>query len=421
MAPMSAEKTHTAKMFVEDLPVRGKRVLVRVDFNVPLEVQNGKTRITDDRRIVESLPTIRFLMRSGARTILMSHLGRPKGKPDPQQSLRPVAERLEELLGNEVPLAPDSVGEAVLAQVLKMKDGEVLLLENLRFHAGEEKNDPAFAVQLAALGEMYVNDAFGAAHRAHASTEGVTRHLSPRAAGYLLKKELDSLGQVLASPRRPFVAIIGGAKISGKIEVIQSLLSKVDTLLIGGGMAYTFLKALGHEIGQSILEADRVEMARDLLAQAKGRTGFELLLPVDCVVADRFENEAERRVVRVKAIPPDRMGMDIGPETIALFTRVITHARTVVWNGPMGVFELPNFAAGTAAVAEALAQATEKGALTIVGGGDSAAAIAQAGLEKRVSHVSTGGGASLEFLEGKVLPGVAALDDRPPGKAAPKR
>ncbi len=410
---MTAMSQSTAeKLFVEDVPVRGKRVLVRVDFNVPLEEEDGALRITDDRRIVESLQTIRYLIRQGARTILMSHLGRPKGKPDPKQSLGPVAVRLEELLGTSVPVVGDCVGPPAQMAVSKMKDGDVVLLENLRFHSEEEKNDEGFAKRLAELGEVYVNDAFGAAHRAHASTEGITRHLRPCAAGFLLKKELDYLGKALAAPKRPFLAIIGGAKISGKIDVINSLIEKVDSLIIGGGMAYTFFKAMGYEIGQSILDADRVEMARDILARAKAKKGFELLLPLDCVVADRFDNDADTRVVRVNAIPYDRQGLDIGPDSIHLFSRAIAHAKTIVWNGPMGVFEFPNFAEGTASVAEALAKATEKGAVTIVGGGDSAAAIAAAGLDKKVTHVSTGGGASLEFLEGKVLPGVAALDDK---------
>ncbi len=415
---MTQEKTGSEKLFVEDLAVRGKRVLVRVDFNVPLEEEGGEFRITDDRRISESLQTIRWLVRSGARTILMSHLGRPKGKPEKKYSLAPVAARLQEFLGQGVALAPDSVGDAVKALVAKMKDGDVLLLENLRFHAEEEKDDPAFAAQLASLGEMYVNDAFGSAHRAHASTEGVTRKLRPCAAGHLMKKELDYLGKALASPRRPFVAIIGGAKISGKIDVIESLLGKVDTLIIGGGMAFTFFKAMGYEVGGSLLEADKVDLARDLLARAKARAGFELLLPVDTVVADRFEGYTQKKTVRANAIPHDFQGMDIGPDTTIAFTKVIARAKTAVWNGPMGVFEDPNFASGTIAVAKALADATQKGAVTIVGGGDSAAAIAQAGLDKKVSHVSTGGGASLEYLEGKVLPGVAALDDRPAGAGA---
>jgi phosphoglycerate kinase len=426
MGAMSQEKkpemTGSEKLFVEDLTVRGKRVLVRVDFNVPLEAEDGGYRITDDRRIQESLQTIRWLIRSGARTILMSHLGRPKGKPDKQYSLAPVAGRLEELLGKSVPLAPDCVGPAAKALAEKMKDGDVLLLENLRFHAEEEKNDPAFAAQLASLGEMYVNDAFGSAHRAHASTEGVTHHLRPCAAGHLMKKELDYLGKALASPRRPFVAIIGGAKISGKIDVIEHLLGKVDSLIIGGGMAFTFFKAMGYEVGQSILEPDKVELARDLLARAKTRAGFELLLPVDTVVADKFEGYTQTKTVRANAIPHNFQGMDIGPDSTLAFTKAIARSKTAVWNGPMGVFEDSNFAAGTIAVAKALADATQKGAVTIVGGGDSAAAIAQAGLDKKVSHVSTGGGASLEFLEGKVLPGVAALTDKgAAAKAAPKK
>jgi len=398
----------TEKLFVEDLPVRGKRVLVRVDFNVPLEEAGGKYRITDDRRIVASLPTIRWLVKNGARTILASHLGRPKGGFEPQFSLAPAAERLGELLGKPVPLAPDCIGESVQALVSKMEDGDVLLLENVRFHKEETKNDPEFAKKLAGLGEMYVNDAFGSAHRAHASTEGVTRHLSPCAAGYLMKKGLDYLGKALASPRRPFLAIIGGKKISGKIDVIESLLKQVDTLIIGGGMAYTFFKAMGREIGDSILEEDRVDMARDILSRAKDK----ILLPVDCMTADKFDNDADRKVVSSEAIPPGRQGLDIGPETIKNFLGAITGAGTVVWNGPMGVFELSNFATGTNAVAKALADATARGAVTIVGGGDSAAAITQAGLDTKVSHVSTGGGASLEFLEGKILPGVAALTDK---------
>ena len=400
------------KLFVEDLKVRGKRVLVRVDFNVPLEEQGGSYEVSDDRRIVESLPTIRWLAKNGARTILMSHLGRPKGKPEAKYSMAPVAGRLQELLGKQIPLAPDCVGEKVNAMAMALKDGEILLLENLRFHAEEEKNDPVFSKQLASLGEMYVNDAFGTAHRAHASTEGVTKNVRPCAAGYLLKKELDYLGKTLAAPRRPFLAIIGGAKISGKIDVIQNLMGKVDTLIIGGGMAYTFFKAMGYEIGHSILEEDKVDLARDILANAKAKAGFELLLPVDTVVADKFEGYTQTKTVRSNAIPSNFQGMDIGPDTTFMFAKAIAKSKTIVWNGPMGVFEDPNFAEGTFAIAKALAAVTAKGAVTIIGGGDSAAAIAQAGLDKKVTHVSTGGGASLEFLEGKVLPGVAALDDK---------
>jgi phosphoglycerate kinase len=405
-------KMQNDKLFVEDLKVRGKRVLVRVDFNVPLEEEGGAYKVADDRRITESLQTIRWLMKNGARTILMSHLGRPKGKPDPKYSMAPVAARLQELLGKLVPLAPDCVGPKVQEMVGKMADGDILLLENLRFHAEEEKNVPEFAAQLAALGEMYVNDAFGTAHRAHASTEGVTKKVRPCAAGYLMKKELDYLGKALASPKRPFMAIIGGAKISGKIDVIESPMGKVDVLIIGGGMAFTFYKAMGYEIGGSILEADKVDLAKDLMARAKAKKGFELLLPVDTKVADKFEGYTQTKTVRSNAIPSDMQGMDIGPDTIALFSKAVSKGKTIVWNGPMGVFEDPNFAEGTEAIARALADATEKGAVTIIGGGDSAAAITQAGLDKKVTHVSTGGGASLEFLEGKVLPGVAALDDK---------
>ena len=397
------------KLFIEDLDVRGKRVLVRVDLNVPLD---DAGEITDDRRIRESLPTVRRLMSGGARTILMSHLGRPKGKPDPAFTLRPVADRLGELLRKEVPLAPDCIGPQVQKMLQALGNGDVLLLENLRFHAGEEKNDPKFVDELAALGELYVNDAFGTAHRAHASTEGVARKMKLRAAGYLLRKELDYLGRALEDPKRPFTAIIGGAKISGKIDVIEALSKKVDNLIIGGGMAYTFFRAMGREIGGSLLEPDKIDLARDLLERAK-TSRSKLLLPVDCVAADRFDDAADRRVVSADAIPPDRQCLDIGPRTIDLFSKAIVESGTVVWNGPMGVFEMPNFAVGTRAIAEALAECTRRGGITIVGGGDSAAAIAEVGLEGEVSHVSTGGGASLEFLEGKKLPGVEALSDAP--------
>jgi phosphoglycerate kinase len=397
------------KLGVDDLDVRGKRVLVRVDFNVPLD-DSGE--ISDDRRIRESIPTIRRLMDQGARTILMSHLGRPKGK-DPKLSLRPVAERLGELLRREVPLAPDCVGPEVQRMLQALGNGDVLLLENLRFHAAEEKNDPKFVEELAALGDVYVNDAFGTAHRAHASTEGVARKVAKRAAGYLLKKELEYLGRALESPKRPFVAIIGGAKISGKIEVIEALLQKVDTLLIGGGMAYTFFKAMGREIGKSILEEDKVPLARKILDENRAAGGKKVLLPIDCVAADRFADDANRIVVEADRIPADRDCLDIGPKTIDLFSGVIRGAKTVVWNGPMGVFEMPSFAVGTRAIAAALAECTDRGGITIVGGGDSASAVAQAGLESRVTHVSTGGGASLEFLEGKKLPGVEVLTDAP--------
>jgi 3-phosphoglycerate kinase len=396
------------KLFIENLEVRGKRVLVRVDFNVPLDEEG---EITDDRRIRESLPTIEWLRGRGARTVLMSHLGRPKGKRDPKYSLEPIAERLGQLLRKEVPLAPDCIGADVEMKLQGIGGGDVLLLENLRFHAEEEKNEPGFAAALAALGDLYVNDAFGTAHRAHASTEGAPRLFRQRAAGYLMKKELDFLGTTLESPRRPFVAIIGGAKISGKLDVIQALLKKVDALLIGGGMAYTFFRAMGREVGKSLVEADRIEMARAILDQVRSASRAELLLPADCIAADRFANDARTDVVDAERIPADRDCLDIGPRTIALFAQKIRAARTVVWNGPMGVFEMPNFARGTLGVAQALADCTRAGGTTIVGGGDSAAAIAQAGLEDHVSHISTGGGASLEFLEGKKLPGVEVLSD----------
>jgi phosphoglycerate kinase len=395
------------KLFIEDLDVRGKRVLVRVDFNVP---QDDVGKITDDRRIRESLPTIRWLIAHGAKTILMSHLGRPKGKRKPEFSLKPVAECLGHLLGKPVPLAPDSVGPAVEAMVAALKAGDVLLLENLRFTDAEEANEPKFVDALSKLGDLYVNDAFGTAHRAHAST--VALKMPIRAAGYLMKKELDYLGGALESPKRPFVAVLGGAKISGKIDVIEALLHKVDTLIVGGGMAYTFYKAKGWEIGQSIVELDKVPLAAKLLEESKSGKGAKLLLPVDCVVADKFDNAAQRSTVDADKIPADRQGMDVGPKTIELFKRAIVSAKTVVWNGPMGVFEMPNFAAGTKAIAQALVECTRAGGITVVGGGDSAAAMAQAGLDDKVTHVSTGGGASLEFLEGKVLPGVEALSDK---------
>ncbi len=396
------------KMTLRDVVVQGRRVLVRVDFNVPFD---EALHITDDTRIVASLPTIRALLDGGASVILMSHLGRPKGAPNPKYSLAPVAERLAELLGQPVKFAADCVGDEVTQLAQNLVPGDVLLLENLRFHAEEEKNDEAFARQLASLGDLYVNDAFGSAHRAHASTEGVTHFIAQSVAGLLMEKEIDYLGQAVGHAARPYTAILGGAKISGKIDVIANLLDKVDTLLIGGGMMFTFLKAMGREIGTSLLEEDRLDMARQLIADAQAR-GRRLVLPVDAVVAGAFANDAPSQVVNVNAIPHDTMGLDIGPATVQLFTEIIESSKTVVWNGPMGVFEMPNFAAGTNAIAEALVRATAAGAVTVVGGGDSAAAIAQAGLENQVSHVSTGGGASLEFLEGKTLPGVAALTDK---------
>jgi phosphoglycerate kinase len=394
-------------MTIDDVKLDGKRALVRVDFNVPME----QGRITDDKRIVESLPTIKKILKDGGIAILMSHFGRPKGKKVPEYSLRPVAERLAALLGTPVKFADDCIGAQTRATIAGLKKGDCLLLENLRFYAQEEANDPAFAKELAGLGDLYVNDAFGSAHRAHASTEGITKFLTPAVAGYLMEKEIAFLGRAVGDPARPYVAIIGGAKISGKIDVIHNLLNRVDTLLIGGGMMFTFYKAQGMEIGNSLLEADKVELAAHLLKEAAERK-VKLLLPVDTVIADGFSNDAKRAVVSVKAIPAGWSGLDIGPESIRLFNTELDTAKTIVWNGPMGVFEMENFAHGTVAIAEKLAERTSRGAVTIVGGGDSAAAIAKAGLEHAVSHVSTGGGASLEYLEGKILPGVAALTRR---------
>ncbi|HTY10185.1 MAG TPA: phosphoglycerate kinase [Bacteroidota bacterium] len=396
------------KLTINDIDVRGKRVLVRVDFNVPLD---EKQNITDDTRIVESLPTIKKILSSGGRAILMSHLGRPKGKPKPEFSLLPAAVRLEKLLGTKVAFASDCIGEPAEKAAAALKDGECLLLENLRYHNEEEANDPGFAKSLAKLGDVYVNDAFGSAHRAHASTEGITKFISVSVAGLLMQKELQYLGAAVENPVRPFTAILGGAKISGKIDVIQNLLSKVDTLIIGGGMAYTFFKAQGLEIGKSLLEADKVDLAKQILSDVQKKS-MRFLLPVDCVVASDFKNEAERKVVAKDKIPAGWQALDIGPATAELFSSEVKKSKTVVWNGPMGVFEFPNFAVGTNAVARALVEATKQGTTTIVGGGDSAAAISQAGMAKSVTHVSTGGGASLEYLEGKILPGVAALTDK---------
>jgi phosphoglycerate kinase len=395
------------KLSIDKIDIKNKRVLVRVDFNVPLD---EKFNVTNDIRIVESLPTIKKIISSGGKAILMSHLGRPKGEKKPEFSLKPAAERLSKLLGKEVKLALDCIGAETENLVNEMKPGDVILLENLRFHKQEEKNDPDFAKHLAKLGDVYINDAFGSAHRAHASTEGVTKFIKTCAAGYLMQKELDYLGNALANPKRPYCAILGGAKISGKIDVINNLLDKVDALIVGGGMAFTFFKAQGKEIGKSLLEEEKLELAKELLQKVKS-TKIKFLLPVDVVVADEFKNDSPAKVVSVDKIPADKMGLDIGPETIKLFSDELMKSKTIVWNGPMGVFEMDNFAKGTFKIAEALAEATSSGAVTVIGGGDSAAAISKAGLEKKVSHVSTGGGASLEFLEGKVLPGVAALTD----------
>ncbi len=395
------------KLSIDQLELKGKKVLVRVDFNVPLD---ENLNITDDRRIAASLPTIKKIISDGGKAILMSHLGRPKGKVNPKYSLKPAAVRLGVLLNKDVKLAPDCVGDEVKKVVDAMKSGDVVLLENLRFHEEEEKNDPDFAKKLAGLGDVYVNDAFGSAHRAHASTEGVTKYISKCAAGYLMQKELDYLGTAISNPKRPYCAILGGAKISGKIDVIMNLLDKVDTMIIGGGMAYTFYKAQGKEIGKSLLEEQKIGLAKEVLDKVS-KSNVKFLMPVDVVVADEFKNDSPSLVVSTSEIPADKMGLDIGPKTRELFGEEIMKAKTIVWNGPMGVFEMDNFAKGTNAVAEKLVEATSKGAITIIGGGDSAAAISKAGLDDKVSHVSTGGGASLEFLEGKVLPGVAALSE----------
>jgi len=395
------------KLSIDKVQLNNKRVLVRVDFNVP---QDDNLNITDDTRIAASLPTIKKIISSNGKAILMSHFGRPKGKVNPKYSLKSCAKRLSELLGKEVRLAPDCIGDDVNAMVDAMKTGDVLLLENVRFHEEEEKNDEIFSKQLASLGEVFINDAFGSAHRAHASTEGVTKFIKTCASGYLMQKELDYLGKALSEPKRPYCAVLGGAKISGKIDVIINLFDKVDTLIIGGGMAFTFFKAQGKEIGKSLLEEDKVDLAKEVLKKA-AVSNVKFLLPVDVVVASEFKNESPAFTVNVDNIPSDKMGLDVGAASVKLFTEELLKSKTIVWNGPMGVFEMDNFAKGTFAVAEALAEATKNGAITVIGGGDSAAAISKTGLENQVSHVSTGGGASLEFLEGKVLPGVAALSD----------
>ncbi len=380
---------------------------MRVDFNVPLD-QDGN--ITDDKRIVGALPSIQKVIEDGGRLILMSHLGRPKGKVNPAFSLAPAAKRLSELLGMPVTMASDCIGNKVMQQVLAMQDGEVMMLENLRFHPEEEENDADFAKELASMGEIYINDAFGTAHRAHASTEGITHYVQTAVAGYLIEKELRYLGTALNNAERPFLAILGGAKISGKIDVLENLFDKVDTVLVGGAMVFTFFKAQGLAVGNSLVEDNKLELAVSLLAKAKEK-GVRLLLPEDVVVAAEISADAASRVEPVTAITDGMSGLDIGPATIETYANEILGAKTVLWNGPMGVFEIDQFAKGTFAVAQALADATAKGAVTIIGGGDSAAAIAKAGLSDKVTHVSTGGGASLEFLEGKELPGIAALND----------
>ena len=395
------------KKTVEDIDVAGKKVLVRCDFNVPME--DGK--ITDDNRIVGALPTIKYLLSKQAKVILCSHLGRPKGEFNLKYSLAPVAARLSELLGVKVTLAKDVVGEDAQAKAAALGNGEVLLLENVRFHKEEEKNDPEFAKKLASLAEIYVNDAFGTAHRAHASTAGVADYL-PAVCGYLIEKEISVMGKALSDPERPFVAILGGAKVADKLKVIENLLTKVDTLIIGGGMAYTFIAAQGKNIGTSLYDAEKLEYCKDMLKKAEA-SGVKLLLPVDTVVAaafpDPIDAPVETEVVCTCSIPADKMGLDIGPKTRELFAEAIKGAKTVVWNGPMGVFENDALAQGTMAVAKALA---ESGAITIVGGGDSAAAVEKLGFADKITHISTGGGASLEFLEGLELPGIACLNDK---------
>ena len=392
------------KKSVDDINVKGKRVLVRCDFNVPLK--NGE--ITDETRIVAALPTIQKLINDGGKVILCSHLGRPKGEVKKEFSLAPVAKRLKELLPNvNIYFASDCIGEEAQQKAAALKDGEILLLENLRFHKEEEKNDPEFAKKLASLAEIYVNDAFGTVHRAHASTAGVAAYL-PAVAGFLIGKELSIMGGALENPERPFVAILGGAKVADKIGVITNLLNKCDTLLIGGGMAYTFFKAMGYEIGDSLLDAESIDLAKQLMETAKEK-GVKLLLPVDTVVAKAFAADAEHMTVAANAIPAGWQGLDIGEKTRELFAAEIKNAKTVIWNGPMGVFEFPEFAKGTEAVAKACA---ECGGTTIIGGGDSASAVKKLGYADKMTHISTGGGASLEFLEGKVLPGVAALNDK---------
>ncbi|MFP5277765.1 MAG: phosphoglycerate kinase [Acidobacteriota bacterium] len=402
------------KLSIRDLELANKRVFIRVDFNVPL-TEDGST-ITDDTRIVATLPTIVYALRHRAKVILASHLGRPKGKPNAKYSLRPVVDRLRELLDKElgssvnVAFAPDCVGEVAEEMARQLESGQVLLLENLRFHAEEEANDPEFSKKLAKLAEIYVNDAFGSAHRAHASTEGITHHVKPSAAGLLMEKEITYLGKALGAPEKPFVAIIGGSKISGKIDVIQNLLDKVDTLVIVGGMAYTFQRALGVKTGKSLVEEDRIDMAKAALEKAKAK-GVKLLLPVDNVLADKFAADAKTQPWETsKDFPEDWQGLDIGPNTVKAIEDVVATAKTIVWNGPAGVFEFPRFAVGTNAIAKAVA--ANRTATSIIGGGDSVSAINQAGVADQITHISTGGGASLEFLEGKKLPGVEALNEK---------
>ncbi|MCK5617747.1 MAG: phosphoglycerate kinase [Candidatus Krumholzibacteria bacterium] len=395
------------KLNVRDCDIKGRRVLARFDFNVPLDSEKS---ITDDTRILEALPTIKNVVERGGRLILMSHLGRPRGKRDPELGLSPVADRLGELISNPLRFAGDCIGPEVKAKADELKDGELLLLENVRYYAEEEQNDPEFAGELAALGDIYVNDAFGTAHRAHASTVGVAEYFDVRAAGLLMEKELTALGSALEHPARPFVAVLGGAKVKGKINLIKSLMDKVDVVLVGGGMMYTFFKASGLEIGKSIHDDSFLPMCKELMDKTKGGQS-KLLLPVDTIIAREIDDASPTREVSIADIPEDWIGVDIGPKTVALFKSQIADAKTVFWNGPMGVFEKPNFAEGTKAIARAVADGKGRGATTIVGGGDSVAAINLMGIADRFSHISTGGGASLEFMEGRPLPGVEALCD----------
>lgn len=395
------------KMTLEDVQVKGKKVLMRVDFNVP--IKDGK--IGDDNRIVQALPSINYVIENEGKLILMSHLGRPGGEVDPSLSLKPVAEHLQTLVDTNVHFAEDCIGEKAKNVIDQAEDGEIVLLENVRFHAGEKANDEEFCKRLAEHGDLFCNDAFGSSHRAHSSVAGVTKFLQPAVSGYLLEKEIKYLNDSINNPKRPFVAILGGAKVSDKIGVIENLLDKVDSILVGGGMTYTFYKAKGLPIGDSLVEDEKVDLAKELLKKAEEK-GVNFVLPLDSVAAKEFNNDAEHKVVDEEGIEDGWMGVDIGPQTCLSFGNIIKNAKTVVWNGPMGVFEMPNYAEGTNAVAEALTEATKLGATTIIGGGDSASAIKQAGLEDAVSHVSTGGGASLMFLEGKDLPGVVALTDK---------
>lgn len=398
------------KLTVQDVDLQDRRVLTRVDFNVPMDKSGA---ITDDTRIRAALATLEFVLSRGGRPVLMSHFGRPDGAPDPKYSLKPVAEHLQRLLGRTVHFAEDCIGAAATETVKKARSGEVVLLENLRFHPGETKNDPDFAAQLAKLGDLYVNDAFGTAHRAHASTVGVTAHFQQRAGGLLMDKELENLGGLLHNPRRPFVAVLGGAKVSGKIEVIDNLIGRVDSILIGGGMAFTFFRALGLDTGASLVEEGLLDTVKGMLERAKN-SSTEIVLPEDLIVADRFDAAAQRDEVLATDIPEGWMGLDIGPRSVRLFGATIEDANTIFWNGPMGVFEMEPFAKGTRAMARAIAKATENGARSVVGGGDSVAALAQANLTHKITHVSTGGGASLEYLGGATLPGVEALSDAAP-------